>query len=143
MDIRIVGEDIFNIQSDCVIYFVDNAFSDEETMELVTHTGNRIIEVFSKISSLATGEFKVVPAFNLKATYIVLMVLPKELNEINDENFLKSIFENILNAFDKYSFNTMAIDISRLERNYGKKHGEVFKDFLRNSNKDIVVYICK
>ena len=53
MDIRVVSESIFNIESDCIVYFVDNAFSNEDTMEIITKAGNRLLDVFSKISSLA------------------------------------------------------------------------------------------
>ena len=81
MDIRVVSESIFNIESDCIVYFVDNAFSNEDTMEIITKAGNRLLDVFSKISSLATGEFKTVPAFNLKATYVVLCSIPPKIEK--------------------------------------------------------------
>ena len=69
MDIRVVSESIFNIESDCIVYFVDNAFSNDDTMEIISKAGNRLLDVFSKLSSLATGEYKIIPAFNLKTIY--------------------------------------------------------------------------
>lgn len=143
MDIRVVGENIFYIESDCVIYFVDNAFSDTDTNILVEHSGDRLLDVFSKLSSLPTGEFKVVPAFNLKTDYILLSVIPKNLDNEKDEKFLKEIFENITSCFERYEFNTIAIDIKRLENSYGKRHSEIFKNYLRNLNRDLVVFLCK
>ena len=92
MDIRVVSESIFNIESDCIVYFVDNAFSNEDTMEIITKAGNRLLDVFSKISSLATGEFKTVPAFNLKATYVVLCSIPPKIEKEEDEKFLDCVY---------------------------------------------------
>ena len=118
MDIRVVSESIFNIESDCIVYFVDNAFSNEDTMEIITKAGNRLLDVFSKISSLATGEFKTVPAFNLKATYVLVEI-------------------------ERHKFNTLAVDVTRLSNSYSSKHSEILKKFLRYVSDDVVVFMCK
>lgn len=143
MDIRVVSENIFDIESDCIVYFVDNSFSNDDTMEIISEAGNRLLDVFSKLSSLTTGEFKVVPAFNLKATYIVLCSIPQKIEKEEDEKFLEGIFSNILIEIERREFNTVAVDITRLFNSYGSKHSEVFKKFLRNLNNDIVVFLCK
>ncbi|MBK1469142.1 macro domain-containing protein [Parvimonas parva] len=143
MDIRVVSESIFDIESDCIVYFVDNAFSSEDTMELVSKAGDRLLDVFSKISSFATGEFKIVPAFNLKTTYVIISSIPQSIETEEDEKFLEEIFSNILSGIEKYEFNTIAVDVTRLLNSYSSKHSEVFKRFLRNVKKDIVVFMCK
>lgn len=143
MDIRVVSESIFDIESDCIVYFVDNAFSSEDTMELVSKAGDRLLDVFSKISSFATGEFKIVPAFNLKTTYVIISSIPQSIETEEDEKFLEEIFLNILSGIEKYEFNTIAVDVTRLSNSYSSKHSEVFKRFLRNVKKDIVVFMCK
>ena len=143
MDIRVVSESIFDIESDCIVYFVDNVFSSEDTMELVSKAGDRLLDVFSKISSFATGEFKIVPAFNLKTTYVIISSIPQSIETEEDEKFLEEIFSNILSGIEKYEFNTIAVDVTRLSNSYSSKHSEVFKRFLRNVKKDIVVFMCK
>ena len=143
MDIRVVCDNIFDIESDCIVYFVDNSFSNDDTMKIISKAGNRLLDVFSKLSSLTTGEFKVVPAFNLKATYIVLCSIPQKIEKEEDEKFLEGIFSNILIEIERREFNTVAVDITRLSNSYGSKHSEVFKKFLRNLNNDIVVFLCK
>ena len=129
MDIRVVSESIFNIESDCIVYFVDNAFSNEDTMEIITKAGNRLLDVFSKISSLATGEFKTVPAFNLKATYVVLCSIPPKIENEEDEKFLEEIFSDILVEIERHKFNTVAVDVTRLSNSYSSKHSEILKLF--------------
>lgn len=143
MDIRVVKESIFEIESDCIIYFVDNSFSSDSSLELISNAGSRICDVFSKISSLPTGEFKVVPAFNLETGYVVLTVIPEIISSHKDEEFLENIFERIIETFEDYEFNTVAIDISGLEKNFSTEHSQIFKDFLRKTNKDLVFFLCK
>ena len=121
MDIRVVSENIFDIESDCIVYFVDNSFSNDDTMEIISKAGNRLLDVFSKLSSLTTGEFKVVPAFNLKATYIVLCSIPQKIEKEEDEKFLEDIFSDILLEIERREFNTVAVDITRLSNSYGFK----------------------
>lgn len=143
MDIRVTGESIFDIESDCILYFVDNAFCNKDSLDLVEKAGDRLLNVFSKISSISTGDVKVVPAFDLKTLYIILATLPKNIENEEEKNFLKEIFDKILDSFEKYEFNTMAIDIKRLNDSYGKKHSDEFKNYLRNLDKDFVVFLCK
>ena len=138
MDIRVVSESIFNIESDCIVYFVDNAFSNEDTMEIITKAGNRLLDVFSKISSLAT-----VPAFNLKATYVVLCSIPPKIEKEEDEKFLEEIFSDILVEIERHKFNTLAVDVTRLSNSYSSKHSEILKKFLRYVSDDVVVFMCK
>ena len=45
--------------------------------------------------------------------------------------------------FEKYEFNTLAVDIKRLNDSYGKKHCDIFKECLRNLDMDIVIFLCK
>ena len=143
MDIRVVSESIFDIESDCIVYFVDNSFSNEDTMEIISKAGNRLLDVFSKLSSLVTGAFKVVPAFNLKATYIVLCSIPQKIEKEEDEEFLEDIFSNILIEIEKHEFNTVALDVTRLSNSYSSKHNEILKKFLRYVSDDVVVFMCK
>lgn len=143
MDIRVVSESIFDIESDCILYFVDNAFSNDDTMEIISKAGNRLLDVFSKLSSLATGEFKIVPAFNLKSTYVVIVSIPQKIDTEEDEKFLEEIFLDILRGINNRRFNTVAVDITRLSNSYSFKHSEIFKKFLRSVNDDIVVFMCK
>lgn len=143
MDIRVVSESIFDIESDCIVYFVDNAFSNDDTMEIVSNAGNRLLDVFSKLSSFATGEFKIVPAFNLNATYAIIASIPQKIETEEDERFLEEIFFNILNGLKNRGFNTVAVDVTRLSNSYSFKHSEIFKKFLKNINDDFVVFMCK
>ena len=135
MDIRVVSESIFDIESDCIVYFVDNAFSNDDTMEIISKAGNRLLDVFSKLSSLATGEYKIIPAFNLKTIYTIISSIPQKIETSEDENFFAGI--------KKREFNTVAVDITRLSNSYSFKHSEIFKKFLRNIDDDIVVFMCK
>ena len=139
MDIRVVSESIFDIESDCIVYFVDNAFSNDDTMEIISKAGNRLLDVFSKLSSLATGEYKIIPAFNLKTIYTIISSIPQKIETSEDEKFLEEIFAGI----KKREFNTVAVDITRLSNSYSFKHSEIFKKFLRNIDDDIVVFMCK
>lgn len=145
MDIRIVGESIFNIDSDCIIYFVDNAFANDDSMELISKSGDRILDVFSKISSIPTYDFKIVPAFNIKSKYIALTVLPNKIEDDEVEKRLFETFNKIFLEFQERDFNKISLDVKRLEKNYSLRHGEIFKKFLRNRNntEDIVVFLCK
>ena len=143
MDIRVVSESIFDIESDCIVYFVDNAFSNDDTMEIISKAGNRLLDVFSKLSSLATGEYKIIPAFNLKTIYTIISSIPQKIETSEDENFLEEIFEDIFAGIKKREFNTVAVDITRLSNSSSFKHSEIFKKFLRNIDDDIVVFMCK
>lgn len=143
MDIRVIGESIFNIESDCIVYFVDNNFANNDSLELIKYAGNRLLNTFSKISSIPTSQVKVVPAFDLKANYILLTVIPKNIQSKEDKEFLKEIFDNIIETFEMHEFNTMAIDIKRLNNSYGSEYCDELKKYLRSLDKDFVVFLCK
>ena len=99
MDIRVVSESIFDIESDCIVYFVDNAFSNDDTMEIISKAGNRLLDVFSKLSSLATGEYKIIFAGIKKREFNTVAVDITRLS--NSYSFKHSeIFKKFLRNID-------------------------------------------
>lgn len=146
MDIRIVGESIFDINADCIFYFVDNAFTDKDSMDLVSKSGDRILDLFSNISSIPTYEYKIIPAFDIKSTYISLVVLPKRIDNEVEEERVYNLFNEIYTSIKDREFNKLAFDLKRLENSYSSKHCEILKRFLKKldkSGEDIVVFMCK
>lgn len=146
MDIRIVGESIFDINTDCIFYFVDNTFTDKDSIDLISKSGDRILDVFSNVSSIPTYDYRIVPAFDINSTYISLVVLPKEFETEVEERMIYELLDKIYSSMKERNFNKIAFDLRRLENSYGKKHCDILKNFLRKIDKDgedIVVFICK
>lgn len=146
MDIRIVGDSIFDINSDCIVYFVDNAFTNKDSMDLISNAGDRILNIFSNLSSISTYDFQIIPAFNIKSTYICLITVPNVIETEDDEARILELFDKMYTEFKNRNFTKISFDIKRLECSYGIKHCELLKKFLRkidSCKEDIVVFMCK
>lgn len=91
MDIRFVKGNIFELQSDAILYFIENSLLEENSKKLVEKAGERILEPLTKISGIEKGECKIIPAFNLISDYVILANLPENLKDYN-----KNIFKNLI-----------------------------------------------
>ena len=78
MDIRFVKGNIFELQSDAILYFIENSLLEENSKKLVEKAGERILEPLTKISGIEKGECKIIPGFNITSDYVILANLPDE-----------------------------------------------------------------
>lgn len=145
MDIRITFEDIFEIESDGLVFFSDNALLDEGSNSLIKNAGERILSPLSKIQGVATGDVKIIPGFDLKQLYIFLTVLPEDIESELNQKLFKDSFKNIIGLSKEFNLESIAINLNYLKERYGEYYIDCLNRVLRSDDykfEDLIVFLC-
>lgn len=145
MDIRITFEDIFEIESDGLVFFSDNALLDEGSNSLIENAGERVLLPLSKIQGVATGDVKLIPGFDLKQLYIFLTVLPEDIESKLNQKLFKDSFKKIIELSKEFNLESIAINLNYLKERYGEYYIDCLNRVLRSDDykfEDLIVFLC-
>ena len=145
MDIRITFEDIFEIESDGLVFFSDNALLDEGSNSLIENAGERVLLPLSKIQGVATGDVKLIPGFDLKQLYIFLTVLPEDIESKLNQKLFKDSFKKIIDLSKEFNLESIAINLNYLKERYGEYYIDCLNRVLRSDDykfEDLIVFLC-
>ena len=145
MDIRIIFEDVFEIESDGLVFFSDNALLDEGSNSLIENAGERVLLPLSKIQGVATGDVKLIPGFDLKQLYIFLTVLPEDIESKLNQKLFKDSFKKIIELSKEFNLESIAINLNYLKERYGEYYIDCLNRVLRSDDykfEDLIVFLC-
>lgn len=146
MDIRFEKMDIFDQTFDAIVYFSKNDLLGADFTELFKHTSEKIEESFISLGAIPTGVAKLVPAQDLKADYLILSVIPEDLDTNRDIYLFESALNAIFDLVEKYQLSEMAIDVEQLKNNYGQKYVNILNRLIhqrRRELSDFVLHLCQ
>ena len=145
MDIRFVKGNIFELQSDAILYFIENSLLEENSKKLVEKAGERILEPLTKISGIEKGECKIIPAFNITSDYVTLANLPDDLKN-NNKNIFKNLIYNVFCEMKKFEIHSLNIDYSLLTEKYSSEFVNLINEVIDEKSlriSDFLVFMCK
>lgn len=145
MDIRFVKGNIFELQSDAILYFIENSLLEENSKKLVVKAGERILEPLTKISGIEKGECKIIPAFNITSDYVILANLPEDLRN-NNKNIFKNLIYNVFCEMKKFEIHSLNIDYSFLTEKYSSEFVNLINEVIDEKSlriSDFLVFMCK
>ena len=145
MDIRFVKGNIFELQSDAILYFIENSLLEENSKKLVEKAGERILEPLTKISGIEKGECKIIPAFNITSDYVILANLPDDLKN-NTKNIFKNLIYNVFCEMKKFEIHSLNIDYSFLTEKYSSEFVNLINEVIDEKSlriSDFLVFMCK
>lgn len=145
MDIRFVKGNIFGLQSDAILYFIENSLLEENSKKLVEKAGERILEPLTKISGIEKGECKIIPAFNITSDYVILANLPDDLKN-NNKNIFKNLIYNVFCEMKKFEIHSLNIDYSFLTEKYSSEFVNLINEVIDEKSlriSDFLVFMCK
>ncbi|MDU2110860.1 MAG: hypothetical protein E7E99_09680 [Peptoniphilus lacydonensis] len=145
MDIRFVKGNIFELQSDAILYFIENSLLEENSKKLVKKAGERILEPLSKISGIEKGESKIIPAFDITSDYVILANLPDDLRN-NNKNIFKNMIYNVFCEMKKFEIHSLNIDYSFLTEKYSSEFVNLINEVIDEKSlriSDFLVFMCK
>ncbi|MBS5965955.1 MAG: hypothetical protein KIA06_00570 [Finegoldia magna] len=145
MDIRFVKGNIFELQSDAILYFIENSLLEENSKKLVEKAGERILEPLTKISGIEKGECKIIPAFNITSDYVILANLPDDLRN-NNKNIFKNLIYNVFCEMKKFEIHSLNIDYSFLTEKYFSEFVNLINEVIDEKSlriSDFLVFMCK
>lgn len=145
MDIRFVKGNIFELQSDAILYFIENSLLEENSKKLVEKSGERILEPLTKISGIEKGECKIIPAFNITSDYVILANLPDDLRN-NNKNIFKNLIYNVFCEMKKFEIHSLNIDYSLLTEKYSSEFVNLINEVIDEKSlriSDFLVFMCK
>ena len=145
MDIRFVKGNIFELQSDAILYFIENSLLEENSKQLVEKAGERILEPLTKISGIEKGECKIIPAFNITSDYVILANLPDDLRN-NNKNIFKNLIYNVFSEMKKFEIHSLNIDYSFLTEKYSSEFVNLINEVIDEKSlriSDFLVFMCK
>lgn len=145
MDIRFVKGNIFELQSDAILYFIENSLLEENSKKLVEKAGERILEPLIKISGIEKGECKIIPAFNITSDYVILANLPDDLRN-NNKNIFKNLIYNVFCEMKKFEIHSLNIDYSFLTEKYSSEFVNLINEVIDEKSlriSDFLVFMCK
>lgn len=145
MDIRFVKGNIFELQSDAILYFIENSLLEENSKKLVEKAGERILEPLIKISGIEKGECKIIPAFNITSDYVILANLPDDLRN-NNKNIFKNLIYNVFCEMKKFEIHSLNIDYSFLTEKYSNEFVNLINEIIDEKSlriSDFLVFMCK
>lgn len=145
MDIRFVKGNIFELQSDAILYFIENSLLEENSKKLVEKAGERILEPLIKISGIEKGECKIIPAFNITSDYVILANLPDDLRN-NNKNIFKNLIYNVFCEMKKFEVHSLNIDYSFLTEKYSSEFVNLINEVIDEKSlriSDFLVFMCK
>lgn len=145
MDIRFVKGNIFELQSDAILYFIENSLLEENSKKLVEKSGERILEPLTIISGIEKGECKIIPAFNITSDYVILANLPDDLRN-NNKNIFKNLIYNVFCEMKKFEIHSLNIDYSFLTEKYSSEFVNLINEVIDEKSlriSDFLVFMCK
>lgn len=145
MDIRFVKGNIFELQSDAILYFIENSLLEENSKKLVEKAGERILEPLTKISGIEKGECKIITAFNITSDYVILANLPDDLRN-NNKNIFKNLIYNVFCEMKKFEIHSLNIDYSFLTEKYSSEFVNLINEVIDEKSlriSDFLVFMCK
>lgn len=145
MDIRFVKGNIFELQSDAILYFIENSLLEENSKKLVEKAGERILEPLTKISGIEKGECKIIPGFNITSDYVILANLPDDLKN-NNKSIFKNMIYNVFSEMKKFEINSLNIDYSFLTEKYSSEFVNLINEVIDEKSlriSDFLVFMCK
>lgn len=145
MDIRFVKGNIFELQSDAILYFIENSLLEENSKKLVEKAGERILEPLTKISGIEKGECKIIPAFNITSDYVILANLPDDLRN-NNKNIFKNLIYKVFCEMKKFEIHSLNIDYSFLTEKYSSEFVNLINEVIDEKSlriSDFLVFMCK
>lgn len=145
MDIRFVKGNIFELQSDAILYFIENSLLEENSKKLVEKAGEIILEPLTKISGIEKGECKIIPAFNITSDYVILANLPDDLKN-NNKNIFKNLIYNVFCEMKKFEIHSLNIDYSFLTEKYSSEFVNLINEVIDEKSlriSDFLVFMCK
>lgn len=145
MDIRFVKGNIFELQSDAILYFIENSLLEANSKKLVEKAGERILEPLIKISGIEKGECKIIPAFNITSDYVILANLPDDLRN-NNKNIFKNLIYNVFCEMKKFEIHSLNIDYSFLTEKYSSEFVNLINEVIDEKSlriSDFLVFMCK
>ena len=145
MDIRFVKGNIFELQSDAILYFIESSLLEENSKKLVEKAGERILEPLTKISGIEKGECKIIPAFNITSDYVILANLPDDLRD-NNKNIFKNLIYNVFCEMKKFEIHSLNIDYSFLTEKYSSEFVNLINEVIDEKSlriSDFLVFMCK
>lgn len=145
MDIRFVKGNIFELQSDAILCFIENSLLEENSKKLVEKAGERILEPLTKISGIEKGECKIIPAFNITSDYVILANLPDDLRN-NNKNIFKNLIYNVFCEMKKFEIHSLNIDYSLLTEKYSSEFVNLINEVIDEKSlriSDFLVFMCK
>ena len=146
MDIRYIDKDIFEIESDSIVYFTDNSLIGKDSDVLLNKAGNRALESIQKLNGCATGEIKIIPGYNTKQYYIILSVLPNSIDSDKNIYLFKRLFTKLFEVAEEYNINSFAIDVLYMQSRYGAEYIRLLNNIIRSVElkySDFILYLCK
>ncbi len=146
MDIRFTNENIFQIDTDSMLYFTDNSLIGEKSDILIEKAGNRILETIQKLSGCATGDIKIIPAYKLKQKYVFMSVLPDQINTSIQKELFNRVFIKLFKTMEEYDLDSVALDVSYMQRKYGIEYVTLLNEIVKDKRFNFynnVVYLTK
>ncbi|WP_099203007.1 macro domain-containing protein [Miniphocaeibacter massiliensis] len=146
MDIRFTNKNVFDVEADAILYFTDNSLIGEKSNELIEKAGNRIIDSIQKLNGCATGDIKIVPAFNLRQLYIILSVLPEKIDTNIQKELFNNVFIKLFKVLEEYELDSVVIDVSYMQRKYGVEYSVLLNRIVKDKRfnfYDNIVYMSK
>ncbi|MDO5649272.1 MAG: hypothetical protein Q4G11_01605 [Gallicola sp.] len=145
MDIRFTNKNIFEIDSESIVFFTDHSLLGEKTNLLIQKAGEGIIEPLIKQAGCATGEVKIVPAFHLESNYVLLSVLPDKDHPLAEKLFEDMLFQ-IFNTLRAYNIHSAAFDLSYVQKLFDQGYVALLNEVVTRNRReyaDILLYLCK
>lgn len=144
MDIRFTNENIFETDSESLVYFTDHSLLGSQSNFLIEKAGEGIIEPLIKQKGCATGEVKIVPAFNLDAEYVILSVLPETDHPLSEKMFEEMLLQ-IFNILVDYEIHSVSLDLKYIKKVFDQGYVAILNEIIkkkRRDNIDVLLYLC-
>ncbi len=145
MDIRYTFEKIFDVDSEAIVFFSTNDLL-EGSQDLMERAGSRASESLTKIQGCPTGGVRIIPGYDLRQLYILLTVLPEDIDSEINKRLFDNSFNEIIKTAKQYDIMSLAINIDYLKEKYSQDYIESLNRVLNSEAHkfdDFIVYLCR
>lgn len=146
MEIKNLSCNIFDHESDAILFFIENSLLEDRSKLLVKESGERIIDILTRISGIETSETIVVPGFDTKSDYVILCAIPEEIKTDFQKDLFKRALVNSFYMAKKYKISSINVDCDYLSGKYGKEYVDIFNDLTRDEElekEEIFLNLCR